>query len=161
WGSRDGQMTVDHLSRGFAELPRVVEVRSLTQPLGVPRFDLSPTPGKNDWFNRLLRAISPYVEKMQATMNNLAKRHYLGAMSDEAGSHSVTRLEVVLNTDPFETESVDTLQYIQTWLRTQLPETNFLGGEIQAECYGITSIGQDLAQVTESDRFRVNSLVLA
>src|SRR5207244_3130901 len=33
-------------------------------------------------------------------------------------------------------------------------------GKVQAECFGITANGEDLAEVTEADRHRVNVLVL-
>ena len=65
-----------------------------------------------------------------------------------------------MKTDPFEPASVETLKLLQTWLRVDLPTGNLLGENLKAECYGITAIGQDLADVTESDRFRVNGFVL-
>src|ERR1019366_7934736 len=37
---------------------------------------------------------------------------------------------------------------------------NRLGENIKSECYGITAIGQDLAEVTETDRCRANCFVL-
>src|SRR5262249_44737979 len=36
WDGREGRQVLSHLSRGFALLDNVAEVRSLTQPLGVP-----------------------------------------------------------------------------------------------------------------------------
>lgn len=52
------------------------------------------------------------------------------------------------------------MQLLQTWLKTELPRSTFLG-DVQSECFGVTSTAQDLAEVTESDRVRVNSFVLA
>jgi RND superfamily putative drug exporter len=68
-------------------------------------------------------------------------------------------LDIVLNCDPFEQESMATLQLIQTWLDHVLPEYSLVG-KMQAECFGITANGKDLAVVTEGDRRRVNVLVL-
>src|SRR5205823_7448613 len=62
--------------------------------------------------------------------------------------------------DPFEPASAETLKLLQTWLKVDLPDYNVLGEKIGSECYGITAIGQDLAEVTESDRRRVNGFVL-
>jgi RND superfamily putative drug exporter len=72
----------------------------------------------------------------------------------------VTRLDVVTHSDPFAPESAETLALIQTWLREELPKYRYVKGPVQAECCGITANCQDLAEVTESDRRRVNSLVL-
>ena len=44
--AREGQLEIDHLSRGFAVLPNVAEVRSLTQPLGMPMP--RPAAGRTD-----------------------------------------------------------------------------------------------------------------
>src|SRR4029077_249524 len=34
WNSYEGRFEIDHLTRGFANLPNVAEVRSMTRPLG-------------------------------------------------------------------------------------------------------------------------------
>jgi RND superfamily putative drug exporter len=72
----------------------------------------------------------------------------------------VTRLDVVPRTDPFDPESAETLEVIQLWLREELPK--YPGAaNVRAECHGITVSARDLAHVTESDRLRINTLVLA
>src|SRR4029077_19421345 len=48
WTSREGVAQIDHLSRGFANLPNVAEVRSLTQPLGIGFWNLTPVAGTED-----------------------------------------------------------------------------------------------------------------
>jgi RND superfamily putative drug exporter len=73
----------------------------------------------------------------------------------------VTRLDVVLDCDPFEPEAAETLAWIQTWLNVELPRSKLIDAALQTECYGITACAADLASVTESDRMRVNGLVLA
>jgi RND superfamily putative drug exporter len=73
----------------------------------------------------------------------------------------VTRLDVVFGSDPFDQASKETLNLIQIWLEHELPKSvGHLGG-VQAECFGVTVGSNDLAQVTEADRARVNLLVLA
>ncbi len=157
WDSDAGQREIDHLSRGFASLPKVAEVRSLTQPLGMPIIDLTPDPERDCFVTRLLTLIQPFVEEFRTAIHAQAKEHYVAAAAD---GRSVTRLDIVLTTDPFEPESVETLRLIQTWLKVELPRFNLVNKPIQAECYGITACAQDLADVTESDRLRVNGLVL-
>src|SRR5262249_56915959 len=93
-----------------------------------------------------------------------AREHYLAKLPPAdggAGSRHVTRLDVVLKTDPFDPRSLPTLDLIQTWLREELPRSTGPLGEVRAECYGVTVNARDLAEVTESDRLRINSLVLA
>jgi RND superfamily putative drug exporter len=67
---------------------------------------------------------------------------------------------VVFKSDPFAADSIDTLGVIQTWLRQELPRSSRPFGPIGWETYGVTVNARDLAQVTESDRTRVNWLVL-
>src|SRR4030095_6917390 len=57
--------------------------------------------------------------------------------------------------------SAKTLKMLQTWLKHDMPGFNLVGEHLKAECYGITAIGMDLAEVTESDSQRVNWFVLA
>jgi putative drug exporter of the RND superfamily len=157
WDSPEGQRQIDHLSRGFASLPNVAEVRSLTQPLGMPIIDLTPDLSRDCLVTRLLQFIQPALEEIRATMHARAAEHYVATGDD---GRNVTRLDVVLASDPFEPASAETLKLIETWLDTELPHFNLIGKNIQAECYGITACSQDLAEVTEGDRRRVNALVI-
>jgi putative drug exporter of the RND superfamily len=72
----------------------------------------------------------------------------------------VTRLDVVMQTDPFDPRSAETLEVVQLYLRLELPYLASALGEARAECYGITVNARDLAEVTERDRRRINWLVL-
>src|SRR5262245_40060921 len=157
WDSDAGQQQIDHLSRGFASLPNVAEVRSLTQPLGMPVIDLTPDPERDCLVTQLLTWIEPFVQEFRAAVHTQAMERYVAAAAD---GRSVTRLDIVLASDPFEPESAATLRLIQTWLNVELPRYNLIGATMQAECYGITPCAQDLADVTEGDRLRINGLVL-
>src|SRR5207237_277995 len=55
WDSPEGQREIDHLSHGFASLPNVAEVRSLTQPLGMPMIDLTPDLDRDCLVTRVLQ----------------------------------------------------------------------------------------------------------
>jgi RND superfamily putative drug exporter len=163
WSSREGVLQIDHLSRGFAALPNVARVRSLTQPLGRPFPDLSPVPGSEGWITNILTFLEPIVQSFREGMQDIGRDHYVARLENDGASAShqrfLTRLDVILKSDPFEQESMATLGLIQTWLEEVLPRTSLVGS-IRAECFGITANGKDLAEVTEGDRNRVNALVL-
>jgi RND superfamily putative drug exporter len=159
WNSHEGRTQLEHLSRGFAHLDNVAEVRSLTQPLGKPLPE--PTvPEPPGVFGRLWQAVQPAVNRTLEKARAAAHAHYVAAVSTPAGSRFVTRMEVVLKSDPFDPASLATLKQIQIWLREELPRAPLLAGPLEAECYGVTVNAQDLAQVTEADRVRVNALML-
>ncbi len=171
WSSREGILQINHLSRGFAQLANVAHVRSLTQPLGMGLINLAPMPGTEScWITRALTLLEPLIENFREDMYDLAREHYVAKISGDtepdatgaAGSAApryVTRLDIILKSDPFDNQSIATLKLIQTWLNDVLPKYSLVG-KVQAECYGITANGQDLAEVTEADRHRVNALVL-
>src|SRR5262249_29094541 len=153
-----GRETIDLLSKGFPLLGNVAEVRSLTQPLGRPLFDsatdLMAKP-KNPLAGLLDSAQKELAGLMSASLKK-AKAHYVTQTTTDRGIEYVTRMDVVLKTDPFEPESIRTLSEIETWLRTQRPQV-----VERAECYGVTVHARDVESVVERDRTRVNGLVLA
>jgi RND superfamily putative drug exporter len=165
WDGPGGRELVARLSRGFGHLENVAEVRSLTQPLGVP---LEPRPvaaaapaggGWGAWAQSLQHNLGGLVDR---ATERAAAGHYVAAVDCTAGPRSVTRIDVCLKTDPFDPASVATLEVIEEWLRTLLPEdaagTPFAGA--RAEVFGVTANSRDLAAVIASDRVRVNTLVL-
>jgi RND superfamily putative drug exporter len=165
WDSPAGRRIIDHLSQGFKLLDNVVEVRSLTQPLGVP---LTPPPPPPESGIELLRgsafkaAWRTVVQGYNDQVLRAARTFYLGKLAERQGRRPryVTRLDVVLNTDPFDPRSAATLELLQTWLEEDLPRSTAELGAVRAECYGVTVNARDLAEVTEGDRARINTLVL-
>src|SRR5438874_598648 len=128
--------------------------------MGRPFIDLAPIPGTEDcWVTRFLTFIEPFVDSVREDMQDAARDHYIARIDGESKPRFVTRLDIILKSDPFEPASLPTLRLIQTWLREVLP-AHSLVGEVQAECFGITANAQDMAEVTEGDRTRVNALVL-
>jgi putative drug exporter of the RND superfamily len=162
WTSREGLVEVERLSRGFGHLDGVAEVRSLTQPLGMPMITLPPPPEEEGFTRNLLLYLQPYLDNLREEMLTGAREHFTSKITDKDTQQPrfVTRLDVILQTDPFEPISAETLKLIQTWLRDDLPRYSLMPGHIQAECFGVTANGQDLAEVTEADRLRVNTVVL-
>jgi RND superfamily putative drug exporter len=161
WNSADGRDVISHLSKGFAHLENVAEVRSLTQPLGAPMLDMSPkTPQKGLLTGMLTSFRRGVVNEALEQGNRIARDFYVAELTDGSDRHYVTRLDVILHTDPFAPESIRTAQLIQVWLDKLLPETASSLRDVRAELYGVTVNAHDLAEVTEGDRVRINMLVL-
>jgi RND superfamily putative drug exporter len=150
WNSPQGREVIKQLSRTFGFIEGVVEVRSLTQPLGPEiRKDESP------WFGF---RVSDFGFASAASL--AASRHYTAQFQEGGTTHHVTRIDVVFGTDPFDPRSIGPLEVIQLWLQERLPELTRGLGHVEAETYGVTVNARDLAVVTESDRVRINALVL-
>lgn len=165
WDSPEGREVIDHLSRGFGNLENVAEVRSLTQPLG-NRVEEPVEPPKPAPQNALLaRFLTAIKEKVDEQFGQSAADFYVSPVqvSDASGEQKptyVTRLDVVLHSDPFDEASNYTLDLIQLWVSDLLPESTGGMGEVRAETYGVTVNSRDLASITESDRLRINTMVL-
>ena len=160
WTSPLGQRELERLSRGFSQLEGVAEVRSLVQPLGFPWIEVNPQPGGKGILHQILILVQPALRTWHDESVAEAREHYVAQIKADGQTKYVAKIDVILKTDPFEPASVETLKLLRTWIRIDLPYNNVLGEPLTAECYGITAIGQDLAEVTESDRFRVNGFVL-
>src|SRR5262249_24019381 len=109
---------------------------------------------------QVLTLIKPMIDEFRTAMLDKAKDHYIAKVEHRGRPYYVTRLDVVLASDPFSPQSNETLRTIRTWLNEELPRTKLTKLPIQAECFGVTANAADLAEVTESDRHRVNLLVL-
>ena len=159
WNSPEGRDAISHLSHGFAQLDGVAEVRSLTQPLGKPLPVPAPTLAKG-FLGSFLKSVRHDVGIVLEQANQRARDYYVAKLGDEAPRY-VTRLDVVLHSDPFAPASAGTLELLETWLRDELQHAHLTAGISQAECYGITVQARDLSEIAEHDRVRVNVLVLA
>jgi RND superfamily putative drug exporter len=168
WDRPAGRRLIAHLSSGFGRLENVAEVRSLTQPLGTPlaRAPALPAAGTDRSDRGALGALFHTMRhgllQIRDELHHTVREFYLARVP--AGGKDkprfVTRLDVVLRSDPFAPQSLASLDLIQTWLRERLPTWEKEAGPVQAECYGVTVSARDLAVVTEGDRGRVNVLVL-
>jgi RND superfamily putative drug exporter len=162
WGTPAGRNIISHLSRGFSLLPNIAEVRSLTQPLGSPLALPPPVQfSSKGIFGGVFKAVRRGVDDVLEQANRSAREYYLAPIAGPSGPEFVTRLDVVFRSDPFDPASLHSAELIQTWLLDQLPRTARHWGEVRGECYGVTVNAHDLAATTESDRVRVNSLVVA
>jgi RND superfamily putative drug exporter len=157
WDDAEGEALLAHLSRGFGLLDNVAEVRGLTQPLGEPLEEEAAASGGKDLLHALWANASAVVTRQTKAK---AAEYYLAHPKSEDGQERyVARLDVVLKSDPFDPRSLPTLEALLTWLRAELPPAAAARVN-HAECYGVTVGARDLAQVTESDRRRINVLVL-
>lgn len=177
WESKDGERILHHLSQAMRNLANVAEVRSFTQPLGEPALvkkaeeKAMPSGGVAGFFKSVRKNLETAVEDQT---RQAARPVYLATIdrspdglewliapkADEAAPVHVARLDVVMHTDPFDPQSVPTLDVIRVWVKEELPKTLQGFNGLQAEVYGVTVSTRDLATITESDRARINTLVL-
>jgi RND superfamily putative drug exporter len=160
WDSREGRDTVAHLSFALASLENVAEVRSLTQPLGKPLPEPRPPVRTKGLLGSFLRTVQPGLSAIVEEAKKSARKYYVATVPGEDGPRSVTRLDVVLKSDPFAPASTATLGVIQTFLKKELPRTTLPPGGVETECYGVTTNARDLAEITKADRSRINLLIL-
>jgi RND superfamily putative drug exporter len=168
WESMEGRAEIDQLSRAFARLDNVAEVRSLTHPLGKCLPEPAPPKVSAGLLGKVLTTVQPGINRVLEQAKRSARAYYVAKVpapllsipGSGAPLRYTTRLDVVLKSDPFDSASAATLEQIQTWLREELPRSTLLQDQVQAECFGVTANARDLAAVTESDRQRVNSLIL-
>jgi RND superfamily putative drug exporter len=163
WNGPEGRRVLARASRALGYLNNVAEVRSLTQPLGTPLPEaprLSP-PAKKGVLAGLLNSMRKGVDEVREQTDRSAREFYLAELPDAPdGRRYVTRIDVVVRSEPFSPASVETLDVIQAWLHNELPREAAALGGVGCECYGVTVNARDLARVTENDRYRVNVLVI-
>jgi RND superfamily putative drug exporter len=163
WDGKEGRDLVAHLSEGFLRLDNVAEVRSLTQPLGAPLEEAAEPTGTGGGRGvSLFRSVyANVVQGVNEQVRRTAGEFYAARLPGEGGAaRHVTRLDVVLKSDPFDPASAATLAVLETWLREALPAPGGLAAAVRAECYGVTVNARDLERVTETDRMRINALVV-
>lgn len=148
WESNEGRHLVRSLSNGFARIENVAEVRSLTHPLGAP-MELSGLAN-----NGLFKAFG------QLDPMSPIRQHYLSTLKNGPQKY-VTRIDVVLKSDPFQPTSLQTLLVLDHWISELLPKQLNGVENVRAELSGVTVHTRDLAQVIERDRAKINLLVLA
>jgi len=166
WSGPSGRDVIDKLSRGFARLENVAEVRSLTQPLGENGVSSFFTTAGHDESAGRKNELTPFSGLLGnllkfADPTALARQHYVASAPENGAPRFVTRLDVVLKSDPFAPESAATLETIETWLADFLPSQSGRMGPVRAECYGVPVHTRDMGAVIERDRARVNALVLS
>lgn len=142
--TKEGEHDIARLTKTLYDVAGVASVRSYAEPLG----------DKPGMFNPL---------SQQGRRKMAAKRHprtqalYLSPAPEFAGR--VTRLDVVLDDDPFSENATRTLNAIHAELEAQNenPESPWRG--TQFDLVGTTAAKRDLQAVIESDQTRIMRLV--
>jgi RND superfamily putative drug exporter len=161
WDGEQGRQVLTHLTKGFSLLENVAEVRSLTHPLGATTLSVPTHRANNGLICRLAQAAGLNHDALRAGVDRVARQHYVACVTTpEGGARYVTRLEVILQSEPFSPRSQETLRLLETWLSEELPRSAVGLKDLQAECYGVTVNARDLSGVVASDRARINVLVL-
>jgi len=156
WDTPEGRQQIGQVSAAIAGLDNVAEVRSLTQPLGKPLPVAGAGASSSALWGGLVQALGRDVGGALDQATQAARDFYVST----AGPQHVTRLDVILRSDPFDGASIATLTTIEQWLAEELPRSPVAMGWVEPALYGPTVHSRDLAVVTESDRCRVNMLVL-
>ncbi len=125
FSSEAGREAIASLSRKLAKLPNVVEVRSLTRPLGRPgqyaplKPEESKPPKSVSQQGGFLGQIAGTIRQGLGSVQQQAIRrgilaHYVSTdPKDEADKNHITRMDVVFGSSPFSEESLESLDRVQ------------------------------------------------
>jgi len=140
-----GERKIALLTKQLYDLPGITAVRSYSEPLGDP-------PGFTNPFRRRGH------KKIIAKRNPRTKAIYLSQVPKYRGE--VTRLDLVLESDPFSEESVALLDHVDRTLRevSANPQSDWHGAEFSF--VGTTAGRRDLQAVIESDQTLIQRLVV-
>jgi RND superfamily putative drug exporter len=141
-----GRRAITETSRRLDGIDGVAEVRSLARPVGKT---LGAEPGKN------------LLERMaESALRMAAEARYVSLQpADRADLNHITRLDIVLKTDPFSEASLETLERIRQVLGTATAAGSPLEGTRAVGLAGSTSAVNDLRRVTTNDERRMYVLV--
>jgi RND superfamily putative drug exporter len=139
--SEAGRGVVETLSREFAGLKNVAEVRSISRPVGV-----SPESFQERFADRVRR---PFVDP----------RYVSVAPVDGADLNHITRIDLVFKTDPFSDASLKTLEEVRRIMNTATQAGAPLAGLARFGMTGSTSMVADLREVTTRDEQRMYWMV--
>jgi len=143
-GTRLIQKLSDNLKEKASEL-QLSDIRSAAFPLGLTHdFDEAPA-GNRSTLSRIVR---------RNAQRNSVREHFLGVKS-ETGVHA-TRLEILLNADPFARSTIAVLDRLQQALPALMPD-ELKSSEVFV--LGPTASFRDLQQVAGVDRIRIMVLV--
>lgn len=142
-----GQHLVRELSdllADHAEDLHIDDIRSVVRPLG-EHHEFEQAPERSGVLNRIMR---------RNAQRTGSAEYYVGG-KDESGSH-VTRIDLVLDGDPFSRHSIEKISHLQTFLNEHAPEKLREG---KFYLIGSTASIRDLQVIAGGDRIRINGLV--
>lgn len=141
----DGEREIGRLTKQFYDLDGISSVRSMSEPTG-------DSPGYFQPFR------SSGLKKLAARRHKITKSRFLTQVPELAGD--VARFDLVFRDEPFSPEALQTLDRVERFLDglRDDPGSPWQGTKF---AYVGTTVGiRDLAQVTESDRWLIQKLVV-
>jgi RND superfamily putative drug exporter len=149
FGTAQGRALVEQLTSRLSERKGelgLADVRSLTSPLGT-----------TDAAQQAFTGLDVPKEAREEGERRAAREYYIGDVGK--GTRNATRLDLVLAQNPFAQASLADLDQIEQAVRDALPT----GARAQCQLYfaGTTASVRDLTLVMQSDRTRIELLVLA
>ena len=144
--SAQGRAAIEMISGRLAALGGVALVRSSTRPVGQREGSAAD--------KTLVAGLADGVIGIAAETRYVATspRH-------AADVNHITRLDIVLKTDPFSESSLQTLENVRATLRHAIAAGQPLEGTTKIGFSGSTSVVGDLKRVTTSDQHRMYVLV--
>ncbi len=154
--SAEGRKAVGEITKSLAELPNVIEVRSLTRPLGTP---LEPPKVRPNPFSAIFdrgQQVLARATQAQVDEHYVSTRAKLGDDRDH-----ITRLDVVFRSSPFSVESLRSLDQVRQALASAQGPGGVLAGSASDDVgiAGTTVLINDLKRVTNNDEKRMYYLV--
>ena len=139
--SEAGRGAIESLSKQYAALKNVAEVRSISRPLGI-----SPESFQERLADRVRR---PFVDPRYASTAPVAA----------ADLNHITRLDLIFHTDPFSDPSLKALEQVRRITREAASPGGPLAGMALSGMAGATSMVADLREVTTRDEQRMYWMV--
>ena len=142
----DGRAVVARLTKELEAVPNVVEIRSVSQPLG---RRVEP-PAKKTLFS------GPLEQLKRAAVDS----RYVSTNPDEKSARNhITRVDIVFGSDPFSDPSLRGLQAVLAAVNKAAAKGGIIDGATLIGATGTTATVNDLQKVTTVDERRMYVLV--
>ncbi len=136
-----GRAVIEKLSQQLASVKNVEEVRSISRPLGI-----NPASWREVLADQVRR---PFVDP----------RYVATAPVDRKDTNHITRIDLILQSDPFSDRSLRSLAEVRKIISNAMSPTGPLAGATLTGLAGSTAMVADLKQVTTQDEQRMYWLV--